>query len=811
MNESIFRLAVEGMKGEKRNSILRVLILFLSFTFITVSLSVTASLNKTGEEYRYSQYGEWRSALLDATASQKEKLENSPSIERVGTVQIGGVVVDANGSSMTAIGSVDEEFVEMGRISLQAGKLPQEANEIAMEADVLSALGYDYTLGQKIVFCIQRGKQTIESEYTLCGVIKEYTDIWSRGEELLAGAIVCHSEVEEMGGVIKHQYFLMSDKTNAQLMREFGREYSFTANESMRDVSEQTEVYWRFVAVILVTTVVSVGSIYFVQMNERVRSFALLRTIGATRKQIIKKMFYETCCTTVPAIFGGTIVGAAVTWAVLSVVFTIDKANFRLVIPVGDLALAVVIWLLTITSLQMLVLFWAFRQPLVGRITQNPHRVRKNKWSKNLGITALAGIFLATGMIVYLQALSYGQMYHTWENVYDYIVEAQGERYVTEEILQEIEEILGVEDLLAVRQLQASVTFSGMEESELVIRIKENGWHTQPWLTDSQVFPQGMGVYIYGIREADIEDFLVEINASIEKEAFIQGEKVILWFGNEEGLCRARSDIGIDVGDEITLNLYATGEMSEAGYSMLENPIVVGEQTVTVGEILLEDMQETTYVSFGGHYYSVFASEKFVQDLLEDGAGTGKILNTGDAMGVGFSWAQIKAGADAAYLSTDYTISGIVQSTGNKFGNYRERHAGLRQEAQLGLVFLLLSGVCMGTIMLMLIWNILVSASREERKRYGILQALGMSKRQMLMECIGKGALLCVMAMIPAMGLCKVYVDSAPTDISHLGIPLTEFAVICSAMFCFLLVFYVAIQIRMLRGTPMQLISEEGR
>lgn len=811
MNESIFRLAVEGMKGEKRNSILRVLILFLSFTFITVSLSVTASLNKTGEEYRYSQYGEWRSALLDATASQKEKLENSSSIERVGTVQIGGVVVDANGSSMTAIGSVDEEFVEIGRISLQAGKLPQEANEIAMEADVLSALGYDYTLGQKIVFCIQRGKQTIESEYTLCGVIKEYTDIWSHGEELLAGAIVCHSEVEELGGATKHQYYLVSDKNNAQLMREFGRGYSFTANESIRDTSEQTEVYWKFVAIILVTTVVSVGSIYFVQMNVRVRSFALLRTIGATRKQIIQKMLYETCCTTVPAIFGGGIVGATVTWAVLSVVFTIDKENFRLVIPVGELALAVVIWLLTITSLQMLVLHWAFRQPLVGRITQKLHRVRKNKWSKNLGITALVGIFLATGMIVYLQALSYGQMYHTWENMYDYMVEARGECYVTEGMLQEVEEISGVEDLVAVRQLQASATFSGMEESELVIRIKENGWHTQPWLTDSEVFPQGMGVYIYGIREADIEDFLAEMSASVEKESFTQGETIILWFDNEAGLCRSQADIGIDVGDEITLALYATGEMSEAGYSMLESPIVVGEQTVTVGEILLQDMQENTYASFGSHYYSVLASEKFVQDLMEDGAGTGKVLNMGDAMGVGFSWAQIKAGTDAAYLSTDYTISGVVQSNGNKFVNDRELHAGLRQEAQLGLVFLLLSGVCMGTIMLMLIWNILVGASREDRKRYGILQALGMSKRQIVMGCIGKGLLTCGIAMIPAMGLCKLYVDSAPTDISSLGISFVQFAGICGAMILFLMLFYVVIQIRVIRGTPMQLISEEGR
>lgn len=814
MNESILRLAVEGMKGDKRNSMLRLLILFLSFAFITVSLSVTASLQKTGEEYRYSQYGEWKSALFLASANDKKKLEEISDIERVGMAEIGGVVADENGCALTVLGSLDEELLDIGRISLQAGRMPSAEGEIAMEADVLSALGYDYTLGQQIVCCIQRGQQIVEKEYTLCGVVKEYTDIWSHKDKLLAGAIVGKTELETLGGAVEYQYFLVSEKTNIQLMQKLGKGYSLIANEALQEEDKQEEIYLEFVSIILITMVAAICSLYFVQMNAQIRSFALLRTIGATKKQLVQKMFYEIACITIPAVLGGIVVGGVVTRAVMSFVLSINREKFYLVIPFGSLVLASAVWLITVGVLQLLILYWAFCQPLVGRIASRPKRADKNRWCRNAGIVFLMGIFFIVGSFVYLQSQVYLQTKYLWENMYDYQVEQQGENYVTEEQLREIEETPGVKDIFAVRQLQAAVSFANMGNSELVMRLKENEWQTQPWLTAEEVFPKGVGAYVYGIRESDIEAFLREIGATVDIEAFVQGTQVIMWFGNNENTSyTTQAETGIRVGDEIKTEIYATGEMREDGYHMLEKPIPVGEQSAEVGEIIVRDVQEDGwYMScFGSHYYSVIASEKYVEKLIEQGFGSGKVLNTGDILGAGFSYAQIKTGADAAYLSTDYTVSSIVQKNGNKFVNQRELHAGYRSEAEQGLLFLWLAGLCVGIILLMLIWNILIGVGKEERKQYGILRAIGLSKRQMIIKHMKIGLFVCMCAMLPTIALCIFCLNSPTSNFSHMGVNLTELEVIWSVMFFSLLLFYVMIQMYVLRGTPMQLIRGEER
>lgn len=814
MNRSILRLAAEGMKGNKRNSMLRLLILFLSFTFITVSLSVTASLQKTGEEYRYSLYGAWNSALFSASLADKNKLEENVDIKRVGMAAIGGVVTDENGFALTALGSLDDELLDIGRISLQAGRIPAAEGEIAMEADVLSALGYDYTLGQRVICRIQRGQQSVEKEYTLCGVVKEYTDIWPHQDKLLSGAIVDKTELETLGGALDYQYFLVSEKTNMQLMQKLGKGYSLLANEALGEKNQQEETYLKFVLVILAATVAAVCSLYFAQMNTQIRSFALLRTIGATKKQLIQKMLYEIACITAPAVFGGSVVGGIVTRAVMSFVLSINREKFYLVIPFGSLALSAVVWLVTVGILQLLVLHWAFRQPLVGRIASRPKRANKNRWFQNAGLIFLMGIFFLTGSFVYLQSQVYLQTKHLWENMYDYQVEQQGDNYVTEEELREIEETSGVRDIFAVRQLQAAVSFADMENSELVMRLKETEWQTQPWLTADEVFPKGIGAYVYGIRESDIEVFLTDVGAAIDREAFVQGTQVIMWFGNDENLVHTtQEETGLCVGDEIIAGIYATGEMQEDGYHRLDSPVLVGEQSAEVGEIIIQNVQSDEWYmsSFGGHHYSIIASQKYVEKLIGQGFGCGKILNTGDTLGEGFSYAKIKTGADAAYVSTDYTVSGIVQRNGNKFVNQRELHAGYRSEAEQGLLFLWLAGLCVGMILLLLIWNILIGVGKEERKKYGILRAIGMSNGQMIIKHMKIGLSACMCAMFPTIALCILGLNSQASNFSHTGVSLTELAIIWGAMSLGLLLFYIAVQAYILRGTPMQLIRGEER
>lgn len=840
MNQKLFWLAAEGMKGEKRSSMLRILILFLSFTFVVVTLSITGSLNKTGEEYRYNQYGTWKVAALEAEEKDAVLFAESNAVDEVGSAQIYGTVVDSLGTPVTAIGVLDSNLIKIGRISLQAGRMPSEENEIAVEADVLSALGYDYTLNQSIVLRIQREETVVEEEYLLCGIIKEYTNIWSHDQQMLVGAMGSAKGMSETGGPLSYQYFITSDKTNAQLIVEFGKKCRLTQNAAAYSGNTQQSYHFFYIIIILLTTILAVLSIYMVQIQKQIRSIALLRSIGGTKRQLRQKLFYETMWEVIPAVVLGSFTGIALTWVMVGLMITVDRKNFYVDIPIGLVGIAGIVWLLSVFFSKGLVLQYAFRQPLTGRIVTNHRIAAKTRRARQTGLVLLAAVFCLTGIFAYLQSLSFLYIRDEWRQLCDYSLYASGENYITMQEIQDLEKIPGIQELVAERRLIGELAFENMEESRLIAEIVEEGYKTQPSLTAEKQFPEGVGVYIYGIREENIEDFLEETGSQIDREAFVRGEQVIVWFGNgEEMSCDNVDDTGLAIGEEITLRVYAMGKKEE-GLVMLESPKIAGEKSVCVGEVLLKDGEEVIDLTvLGNHFYTVIASENFIWNLLKEAKGTGLILSNGSVMSKeqGYSQLRILAGDDASYLDTDYIVSVIAQAYGNQLDNSREENAAHRQEAERNLIFLWVACFCISMIMLLLIWNILVVSGQEMRKKYGILRAIGMSKRQMRASVLESGIALSAGGLVTAFGFYFLYmvclgvwrffafqeekeygnaIDSilhelkAETD-SYLlhGFDVRIFCLICAGMLVLLFFFYSWTQRKAVKGNPMELLREE--
>lgn len=158
MNNQLFLLAVSGIKGRKKSNFLLFVILFISLVFTTVTLSITESFQKTNENYRYDTYGEWQAAVFHAQESDRAFWERCGA-ESIGTERVYGMISDH-----AAVGTVDEPMIKMGRLAMQEGKFPQNPGEIAMEAGLLSSLGYDYELNQTIRLEICVDSETTEEK-----------------------------------------------------------------------------------------------------------------------------------------------------------------------------------------------------------------------------------------------------------------------------------------------------------------------------------------------------------------------------------------------------------------------------------------------------------------------------------------------------------------------------------------------------------------------------------------------------------------------------------------------------------------------
>ena len=107
--------------------------------------------------------------------------------------------------------------------------------------------------------------------------------------------------------------------------------------------------------------------------------------------------------------------------------------------------------------------------------------------------------------------------------------------------------------------------------------------------------------------------------------------------------------------------------------------------------------------------------------------------------GYGDSNAEIYTSVNAKYLSTDYLVAQTAKDYGTTLDNNREEVSAQVLSHLQNLLFICACGGCMGFTLFLLLWNLITLAARYECRKYGILQAIGMSKKQMRVEILKKG------------------------------------------------------------------------
>lgn len=404
MQKELWKLAVQGMKKRKRNSLLLFGVLVIAFSFSIVGLSLVESMNVSNQEYRYDNYGTWHTAVFqgkdeDASVYLKEKDMEIGTLTCCGTLKTGA-----------GIGTADPELIKMGRIGLQQGHFPKEPGEAAMEANVLSRLGYSYELGQNITLQVFIEAQDtegvpeenvmVEKTFTLCGVIRSYSNLWQSEGQTLPGIFVTEQTekqlMEEGRSVSKRElkekelmyYFKTAgeQEETAEIIRNIEEELNRSDGGSRKLVNNthayqetETEVYpFFYLGIIFVTAGIAVICIYSVRIKKQIQQIALFRSIGITKKQLRLLIFYETICLALPAIVVGFLGGCAETWLALRF---LSGMNEKIIVKVPYQALGILFFLLIleIVIVRTFILQIALRQPLTGKMSMNGRKIRRHK------------------------------------------------------------------------------------------------------------------------------------------------------------------------------------------------------------------------------------------------------------------------------------------------------------------------------------------------------------------------------------------------------------------------------------------------
>lgn len=329
------RVAYCNMRHYKSKNIL----IGIAIILTTLLLFVIPSIGKDMVEVNFAVinkiYPTWHALYRNVDESTVMKLAAHHDVKTYGLRSDAGYMnlEDATISMMY----MDRTGMELYKVKLKEGQLPQKENDIVVSKGILEALGQNGKIGDTITVPYQILKDdgldyTKEKDFRICGFLadnesskeqKQYTSLVS--EAFLKAEI----PVEQ----VKYRFLLQVNgqkgnttadytETIQNIARQFGiSEDDMNINKeylAANYVDPATiPVIVGIMLIVVLAGIITIYSVYYVSMNQRVREFGKLKAIGATKRQLRQIVLREGMGVALFAIPIGLLIGTVAVKVVL--------------------------------------------------------------------------------------------------------------------------------------------------------------------------------------------------------------------------------------------------------------------------------------------------------------------------------------------------------------------------------------------------------------------------------------------------------------------------------------------------------------
>lgn len=329
------RVAYCNMRHYKSKNIL----IGIAIILTTLLLFVIPSIGKDMVEVNFAVinkiYPTWHALYRNVDESTVMKLAAHHDVKTYGLRSDAGYMnlEDATVSMMY----MDRTGMELYKVKLKEGQLPQKENDIVVSKGILEALGQNGKIGDTITVPYQILKDdgldyTKEKDFRICGFLadnesskeqKQYTSLVS--EAFLKAEI----PVEQ----VKYRFLLQVNgqkgnttadytETIQNIARQFGiSEDDMNINKeylAANYVDPATiPVIVGIMLIVVLAGIITIYSVYYVSMNQRVREFGKLKAIGSTKRQLRQIVLREGMGVALFAIPIGLLIGTVAVKVVL--------------------------------------------------------------------------------------------------------------------------------------------------------------------------------------------------------------------------------------------------------------------------------------------------------------------------------------------------------------------------------------------------------------------------------------------------------------------------------------------------------------
>ena len=285
------KLAKKSLQSEKRRNLMVVIAVALAAFLICFTGIVSTSLTQMQRNQVVDTY---EAVWLGVEENDIETLKGLPEFERVGGYYMLGEELSEQGYHASYV-YCDAQMMEIAKAQMELleGRVPEKANEVVVSEYFLSTYGNNAKIGDTVTL----DTESFHGDYVVTGIMDSVNEKEANTcAIILSKAALTEWKGFDPAGYRAYVHFKNSDQLGEELItsycREIAEEYQLPNPSMNNKYFAYASKSFDFLPIVGVIVIVLIGgyiviqSIFRISINDKIRSYGQLRTIGATPKQI---------------------------------------------------------------------------------------------------------------------------------------------------------------------------------------------------------------------------------------------------------------------------------------------------------------------------------------------------------------------------------------------------------------------------------------------------------------------------------------------------------------------------------------------
>lgn len=309
------KLAKKSLQSEKRRNFM----IIIAISLAAFLMSMCGTLFFAFQESQ-NNMATFQASYDNLTEDKIEKLRHQPEIEMVASLYNLGEIKMPEGYSLYLAYMDDAAcYIARNQFTLKDGTMPSKENEIAVDREMVNKYFSNTAIGDKISFQINGKSQ----DFVISGITESSTESQGNYSCYISKSFVENSSNYNPAKYQSYVCFADADSTSKEILKEriasigkeIGVDYSLSFlffRENMGLSFENILTFVSLSVLVLFVGITVIQSIFRISINEKIRNFGQLRTLGTTALQIKKMINYESRYLSWLGIPPGIVLGAIV-------------------------------------------------------------------------------------------------------------------------------------------------------------------------------------------------------------------------------------------------------------------------------------------------------------------------------------------------------------------------------------------------------------------------------------------------------------------------------------------------------------------